>query len=112
MTDQSASARAHAIFDPIAQQHFVHPGVDLGRMFGTEGLRVRGKVYAFIGSGGRLIVKLPAPRVQELVAAGEASPMIMREREMREWVTVEASDASRWEPLIDEARIFLDEITH
>lgn len=112
MVDHEAMARAHEIFDPIAQDHLELPDTDIGPMFGTEGLRVRGKVYAFVEHQGGLIAKVPAARADELVATGGAERMRMRERDMREWVTVRPeSGAERWRGLIDEARAFVDSIT-
>lgn len=104
-------ARAHDVFDPIAAAHFARPDVDMGRMFGTEGLRVRGKVYAFVAHEGDLIVKVSQSRADELAATGEAARMVMRGRELREWVTVPVGDSARWADLIDEAHAFVDEIT-
>lgn len=105
-------AAAHDVFDPIAERHLADDGIDMGRMFGTEGLRVRGKVYAFVAHDGDLIVKVPAERVVELAAAGGASPMVMRGRALREWVTVgPEAGAQRWAELVDEARAFVDRIT-
>lgn len=105
-------ARSRKVFDPIAEQHCRLPGIEIGRMFGTEGLRVREKVYAFVVHNGSLVVKLPEQRIGELVAAGEAGPMIMRGRPMREWaeVPIEAG-ADRWAHLVEEARVFVDAIT-
>lgn len=105
-------ARAHEIFDPIADRHRTLPGIDIGRMFGTEGLRVRSKVYAFVVHDGSLVVKLSEERVGELVAAGTAAPMIMRGRPMREWAEVRMDAGPQtWESLMDEARVFVDAIT-
>ena len=55
-------------------------------MFGSEGLRVRGKVFAFVSSQGALTLKLPAERVDELDGARALERMVMRERPMREWL--------------------------
>ncbi|MCD2168617.1 hypothetical protein LPW41_02775 [Microbacterium sp. JC 701] len=112
MVDRDAMERGRAIFDPIAERECALPGVDIGRMFGTEGLRIRTKVYAFVVHNGSLVVKLPEKRVGDLAAAGDAEPMVMRGRPMREWaeVTVEAGP-DRWAALIAEARGFVDEIT-
>lgn len=112
MIDRDAMARGREVFDPIAEQHCALPGIDIGPMFGTEGLRVRGKVYAFVVHNGSLVVKLPEQRVSELAAAGYAGPMIMRGRPMREWaeVPIEAG-AARWEQFVEEARVFVDAIT-
>jgi len=112
MTDHEAMARAHEIFDPIAQEHLERPDIDVGPMFGTEGLRVRGKVYAFVEHQGGLIVKVPEARADELASSGGAERMRMRGRDMREWVTVRPdAGAERWRALIDEAQRFVDSIT-
>ncbi|HWI31835.1 MAG TPA: TfoX/Sxy family protein [Microbacterium sp.] len=105
-------ALGHELFDPLAETYLGRPGVDIGRMFGTEGLRVRGKVFAFVGSGGGLIVKVPEARAAELSDSGVAPRMVMRGREMREWVTV-APEAGldAWAALMAEAFAYLDEIT-
>ncbi|WP_243223978.1 MmcQ/YjbR family DNA-binding protein [Microbacterium proteolyticum] len=112
MVDRDAMARGREIFDPIAERQCELPGVDIGRMFGTEGLRVRGKVYAFIVHNGSLVVKLPEERIGEIVDEGVAAPMIMRGRPLRKWAEVPLdAGADRWQSLIDEARAFVDEIT-
>jgi len=103
--------QAHDIFDPIVAEYLARPDVDIGPMFGSEGLRVRGKVFAFVGYRGGLVVKVPEERADELVAAGGADRMVMRERPMREWVLVDSGRADLWRPLIDEAFAYLDEIT-
>lgn len=105
-------ARGREIFDPVAEEHCLLPGIDIGRMFGAEGLRVRGRVYAFVVHNGSLVVKLPEKRIGELVASGDAGPMVMRGRPLREWaeVPLEAGPA-RWERFIEEARTFVDAIT-
>jgi hypothetical protein len=81
-------------------------------MFGVDGLRIRGKVYAFVTHAGDLIVKVPQQRADELVADGQAERMVMRERPLREWVTAppDAGDAV-WGALMDEAHDFVDRIT-
>jgi hypothetical protein len=111
-TDATTLERAHAIFDPIAARFLERPDVDIGPMFGSEGLRVRGKIFAFVGHLGGLVVKLPEARVTELAEQGVAERMVMRERAMREWATVSVdAGAQRWDDLIGEAFAYLDEIT-
>ena len=102
---------AHAIFDPIAEGYLAHEGVDIGRMFASEGLRVRGKIFAFVGLDGDIMIKVPAPLTDALIADGTAERVVMRGRGMREWVTVSASHSDRWAALIDEAYVFVDSIT-
>ena len=81
---------SYAVFDPIVAEYTTRDDVELGRMFGSEGLSVRGKVFAFVGFSGGLFAKLPEARVGELIAAGDAEPAVMRDRPMREWVTARA----------------------
>ena len=110
--DAATLEKAHAIFDPIAARFLELPDVDIGPMFGSEGLRVRGKVFAFVGHLGGLVVKIPEARVTELAEQGVAERMVMRERPMREWATVSVeAGRQRWDDLIGEAFAYLDEIT-
>lgn len=111
MTDREAQRRAHEVFDPIADGFLERDGVDIGRMFASEGLRVRGKIFALVSFDGDLMLKLPEPRTAQLVETGTAERVVMRERPMREWVTVSQQRFDDWAPLIEEAYVFLDEIT-
>ncbi len=105
-------ARAHDLFDPIAQEHLRLPDTDIGPMFGTEGLRVRGKVYAFVAHEGAVVVKIPSGRIDELVAEGAGERMRMRGNDLREWIELSpALGAERWRSVIDEARAFVESIT-
>jgi hypothetical protein len=106
-----AQRRGHAIFDPIAEPYLALDGVDIGRMFGSEGLRVRGKICALVGYDGYLMLKLPESRADALVADGTAARMVMAGREMREWLKVEQDRPAQWAPLVAEAYAYLDEIT-
>jgi len=110
MTDAEKIARAHEIFDPIAERYLARAGVDMGRMFGSEGIRIRGKVFALISFGGELMLKLPAARTVELVETGNAVRVEMAGRSVREWVFVAIETPTMWEPLIAEAFAYLDEI--
>jgi hypothetical protein len=111
MTDEEGSARAHAIFDPIAAEYLTRPDVDIGPMFGSEGLRIRGKIFAFVGYRGGLVVKVPEARADEIVTTDVAQRMVMREREMREWLVVDRGEHEQWAPLIAEAFAYVDSIT-
>ncbi len=111
MTDAAAVAQAHSIFDPLIAGYLSRPDVDIGPMFGSEGVRVRGKVFAFVGHRGAMVLKLPAARVDELDGADGLERMVIRERVMREWIIVPATAAEQWEPLLAEAFAYVDEIT-
>lgn len=105
-------AAAQARLEGLAEPYLARPGVDWGRMFGTIGLRVRGKVFAVAVHDGGLMVKIPAARAAERMAAGEVRRMVMAGREMREWVVaaLDAPDAL-WTSLLEEAHAYLDAIT-
>lgn len=100
-----------AIYDDISAEYLVRPGVDIGPMFGSRGLRIRGKVFAFLGWREGLIAKLPEQRVSDLEATGRAERMVIRDRAMREWVVVGADASDLWPEVVAEAFAFVDEIT-
>jgi hypothetical protein len=102
---------SYAIFDPLVEEYTKRSDVALGRMFASEGLSVRGKVFAFVGFTGKLFAKLPEKRVGELIEAGEAHPAVMRERPMREWVTLDPGRPDTWSAIVAEAYAFVDSIT-
>ncbi|MFF2371177.1 hypothetical protein [Agromyces sp. NPDC058110] len=82
--------------------------VAVGRMFGSEGYSVRGKLFAFVSTDGRLVVKLPEARIDEL----GLDNMVMRGRPMREWAAVPyEAGAERWSAIAADALAFVDEIT-
>jgi hypothetical protein len=77
-----------------------------GKMFGSEGLRTGAKFFA-IWWHEQLVVKLPADRLQELVAAGEGEPFEpMPGRPMNGWLLLTGTTA--WEPVVAEARAHVE----
>jgi hypothetical protein len=117
MTEEPASdvtlrrrsrAAAQEIFDVIAEEHLDRPEVTRGVMFGSNGLRWGGKLLAFLGGDGELIVKLPAEHAADLVAAGQATAVRVGRNPAREWVAVPAPDAiehaDTWRDLVTAAR--------
>jgi TfoX/Sxy family transcriptional regulator of competence genes len=108
----SARAAAQERLDGFADDFLRRPGVDWGRMFGTIGLRVRGKVFAVAVHEGNLMVKIPEARAEERMAAGEVTRMVMRGRELREWVAAPIDAPEElWRGLLEEAHAYLDAIT-
>jgi hypothetical protein len=107
-----AADAARARLERLAAPFLERPGVSWGRMFSTEGLGIRGKIFAVVPHAGALMVKVPVARADELVANGSVKRMVMRDRELREWVVMpdSASDAE-WTSLLEEAYAYLDEIT-
>jgi len=78
-----------------------------GRKFGSNGLKVNGKLFAMLSSKGNLVVKLPKERVDLLVASGQGKNFDPGHgRLMREWVAVLSTKAS-WLDLVREAHDFV-----
>jgi hypothetical protein len=83
-------------------------GVEPTRMFGSTGLKVHGKTFAMLVKG-RLVVKLPRHRVEELLAAGAGDRFDPGHgRPMREWVSLApATDPATCQTLMAEALSFV-----
>jgi hypothetical protein len=100
--------RGRALLEEIAPEFLGRAGVGFGRMFGSEGLSIRGKFFAFTARTGDLVVKLDRDRIGELDLAN----MVMRGRPMAEWAVVPLeAGAGRWREVADEACAFVDSIT-
>ena len=77
------------------------------RAFGATSLKTNGTIFAMLVTG-RLVVKLPAARVQELAAAGEGTAFDPGHgRIQREWLDVATNDADRWLELATESEAFV-----
>jgi hypothetical protein len=77
-----------------------------GTMFGSKGLRT-GKKFFAVWWHEQLVVKLPAERLAELVAAGDGQPFEpMPGRAMNGWLVVEPS--VEWPELAAEARAHVE----
>jgi hypothetical protein len=101
---------ADELFDRVVHGFADDPEVEPpkpGSAFGASALKVRGKIFA-MNSQGSLVVKLPARRVQELIAAGEGAPFDAgKGKPMKEWVRIEPARSRRWAQLAREARVFV-----
>ena len=94
-------------FEAIVARFDGEPDVEHGTGWGrSPGLRVRRKIFAMLIEGD-LVVKLPADRCAELVAAGRARPFTSGGREMREWVVVGDEHADDWLGLAEDAHAFV-----
>lgn len=84
-------------------------GVTSGRMFNGTGLRTAGGFFAFVSSVGRLVVKLPEDDAHAMIDAGDAAPVVMGKRTMREWVSLAQprdGDLSGWRAALQAAHAF------
>ena len=77
-----------------------------GGGFGRSALRFQNKIFAMFVRG-RLVVKLPAERVEELIAAGEGVHFDANKgTPMREWLSLDPDSARPWLALATEALDF------
>ncbi len=77
-----------------------------GGGFGRSALRFQGKIFAMLVRG-RLVVKLPAGRVDALVVAGEGVRFDANKgTPMREWLSLHPDSAQDWPALAREALEF------
>jgi TfoX/Sxy family transcriptional regulator of competence genes len=94
-------------FEHVVEAFSGEPGVTSGKMFGSLGLKVAGRTFAMEVKG-RLVVKLPRVRVEELVATGVGAPFDPGHgRVMKEWVAVDASSGASWVELAREAHRYV-----
>ena len=79
------------------------------RKFGSNGLKINGRVFAMLSAEKRLIVKLPRERVDALVDAGYGERFDPRRngRVMREWILIKQNSRVDWLQLAREALDFV-----
>lgn len=79
------------------------------KKFGSNGIRIKGRIFAMLSSEDRLIVKLPRERVEALVASGEGAQFDPRHdgRLMKEWLVLKPSSKVEWLSLAEEAMSFV-----
>ncbi len=107
-TTPELDPRFAALVEHFADQPgVVGPGVTTRRGFGSNALTVHGSIFAML-SRGRLVLKLPRHRVEQLIAAGQGDPYTAgKTRPMAEWVVVTTDDATTWQGLAREALDFV-----
>lgn len=103
------------LLDRIAEEFTGDRNVAMGTMFRSPGLRVRDKIFVFLGKG-QLIAKLPSNRATELVAAGTAEAMVMGGRTMREWIAFppqkdRAATLALWRDVAREAHRYVSAVS-
>jgi hypothetical protein len=97
------------LFAELCEEYAATPGVSVpdgaGRGFGSQALKIDGAIFAMISSG-RLVVKLPARRVTELIESGGGQPFDAgKGKPLKEWVSLIADEAA-CRALVAEAVVF------
>ena len=107
-----AQEAGDAILGRIGAPYLERDDVTWGRMFSTNGLSVRGKIFGVVNHVGNLMVTVPEARAGELVDDGDVERVVMRGRGMREWVEMQPGRGeAAWAALLAEAFAYVDEIT-
>ena len=109
MGEVDAAARWEALVADVLEHGSATYGNDGGpqRAFGATSLKTDGRIFAMLVKG-RLVVKLPASRVSELVAdrVGERFDP-GHGRIQKEWLSVADEDPGRWRTLAMESEAFV-----
>jgi hypothetical protein len=98
---------AITLFAAVARQHGQAWVPSASPKFGSNALRVNGKIYAALTRKHRLLLKLPPARIEELLAARRVERFESGRRAMNGWVTSTSGSVDDWIALSNEARAFL-----
>lgn len=95
-------------WDDVASSWLARPGFGPKKMLTATGITgPNGKVFAALLRG-RLMLKLPAERVDELETSLDGERLRAKGKSpMREWITIGAEHHERWPELVDEAHRFV-----
>jgi hypothetical protein len=109
MAEESAADRWEALVATMLAEGSATYGNEGGaqRAFGSTSLKTAGKIFAMLVKD-RLVVKLPARRVEELVADGVGERFDPGHgRIQKEWLSVRGDDPEEWRALAQESEAFV-----
>jgi hypothetical protein len=99
--DDQADPRYEDLIDDLLGEQGVTP--PRGRGFGRSAVRFNGKIFVMFVRG-RLVLKLPEDRVDEMIAAGHGVRFDANKgTPMREWLSLDPASEQPWLPLATEA---------
>jgi hypothetical protein len=109
MAERSPAERWEALVATMLAEGSATYGNEGGaqRAFGATSLKTSGKIFAMLVKE-RLVVKLPARRVEELVEGGAGERFDPGHgRIQREWLSVRGDDPGEWHALATESEAFV-----
>jgi hypothetical protein len=105
----SGTASQEALFESLCDEYADVSGVTVpagGSGFGSNAIKINKSIFAMLVND-RLVVKLPAARVAELLAARDGVPFDAgKGKPMKEWVGLTVDDATARQ-LVAEALTFV-----
>src|SRR5215211_2535876 len=105
----SSGGSQAALFESLCEEYAGVSGVTVpegASGFGSNAIKINKSIFAMLVND-RLVVKLPAARVAELISAGDGVPFDAgKGKPMKEWVGLTADDATARE-LVAEAMAFV-----
>jgi hypothetical protein len=105
----SGAASQAALFESLCDEYAGVTGVTVpagGSGFGSNAIKIKKSIFAMLVND-RLVVKLPAARVAELIAARDGVPFDAgKGKPMKEWVELNVDDATARQ-LVAEAQAFV-----
>ena len=105
MSDDTSSSRK--LYEDLTDDLLYDPAVGRSTMMGHPCMRRAGRFFAsFDPKADRLVVKLPAERVEALIDAGTGDPFAPNGKVFREWVSIPKRKPSEWARLLAEALDF------
>jgi len=104
IVDDQSDPRYEDLIDELMGEPGVTP--PQGRGFGRSAVRFNGKIFVMFVRG-RLVLKLPEDRVENLIAGGHGIRFDANKgTPMREWLSLYPASDQPWSPLAREALSF------
>jgi hypothetical protein len=108
--DEEAVAAAREQFWDLCGPLLARDDTEEGTIMSSKCLRVNGEFVAMVVQSGQMVAKLPAARVQELVADGVGEPFAPAKKVFKEWVALVTHDEDLWQSVLDESHSWVGDL--
>lgn len=106
-----ATSEMDPVFADVVEAFRRDKNISIARMFGSEGLKINGKVFVMLVKGD-LVAKLPRERVTTLISTGAGEHFDPGHgRAMKEWVALKPKEHKNWLKLAKEAHNYVSSIS-